>query len=462
MNLRLGCIIGLLTFVLNSSAQSVDTSFVVKEIKISNLSKTKPEIVFRELTFKVGDTISNWQYQKDQSRRQLINLFLFNEVSIYRDSNIVIVHVVERWYLWPIPTLDYADRNFNQWWLTKDPKRLIYGVKLSWYNIRGRNETFVLDLIMGYTRSLGISYKIPNLNKKMTWGLQVMSKINSNREVWFATKNDKVAFFTDNDKTLIKRSQFEVKLTNRKNFFTYHNFYSGYRGVSVSDTVLTKDVNANYLLLGHTHQQEIYAGYQLVYDRRDFKGFPLKGHLLKLQIESSSFIYKSSSELNTLALKFAYSNYFPMSKKLYGSFFVGSRYYTNKYPQYTNIQALGYGKDYIRGYELKVIDGNSFVLGKLEFKYKFLNKTYFFVRKFKNYEKLPIAMYLTAFADGGTVNNNPEKSVTNSGNVLPNTLLYGTGIGYNLVMFYDYCMRLEYTADRNFNRRFYLSFVASM
>lgn len=47
-------------------------------------------------------------------------------------------------------------------------------------------------------------------------------------------------------------------------------------------------------------------------------------------------------------------------------------------------------------------------------------------------------------------------------NLLPNRLQNGGGVGLNLVMFYDYCMRLEYSADRQMNHRMYVSFVAAM
>ncbi len=462
MNLRQTCLLSVFICILNFSVKAGDSSFVVKDIRLLNLRKTKSEIVLRELTFKIGDTIKDWNYHHDLSRKQLLNLFLFNEVKLFRNSDTVYVHLVERWYLWPIPVLDYADRNLNQWLLTKDPKRLIYGVNLAWYNIRGRNETMILDVVLGYTKSLGISYRVPYINKKMSWGMQVMAKANSNREVWYSTINDKVVFFNDNDKTLIKRQMFEVMFTNRKKFLTYHNLYSGFRKISVADTILKPTVNEQYLLDGTTRQSEAYLGYQLVYDKRDFKGFPLNGHLLKFNTETSNFFKVNGGDFTTLSFKLAYSRYYKISKSIFGSYHIGARFYNNKYPQYANTQALGYLKDYIRGYELKVIDGNHFALGKVEFKYQFMNRTYRFMNSVRNYEKMPVVMYLTMFADGGSVNNNWNKIGKYPSNALPNSLLYGFGAGYNLVVYYDYCMRLEYSFDKALNNRFYLSFVTAM
>lgn len=442
-------------------AQTLDSVFKVEKIDIIGNRRTKSSIILRELTFAEGDTILNWKYHAEQSRKQLINLFLFNEIRLSHDSGIVKVIVTERWYLWPIPILDYADRNFNQWWLTKDPKRLIYGVDLAWYNIRGRNETMVLNLVMGYTKSVGLSYKIPFFNQKKTWGVQLKALANTNREVWYDTKEDKVQFFNDQDRELIRREMGELIFTHRKKFFSYHNFYTGYRRYRVSDTVVSDNVNRAYLLYGRTQQKEFYLGYQYVFDKRDYKGYPLSGHLLKVNGEFSNF-FLPVEDFTTLLFKAGYSRYFPIKGRFYGAVHGTARWYSNNYPQYTHIQALGYGKDYIRGYELSVIDGSHFGLGKAELKYRFLSKTYKFLEQVRNYETAPFSLYLTAFFDAGYAINFNHKNSVMTTNTLPNSLQNGGGIGLNVVMFYDYCMRVEYSADRYFNRRFYLSFVASM
>ncbi|MEZ4803979.1 MAG: BamA/TamA family outer membrane protein [Bacteroidia bacterium] len=443
------------------NGQALDSVFRVDSIYISGNNKTKTKIILREISFKLGDTIHNWSYHKEQSRKQLINLYIFNEVSVEKDGGLVTIHVTERWYIWPIPQLDYADRNFNQWWLSKDFNRLIYGVNLEWYNIRGRNETMTLRLLSGYTKMAAIKYKIPYFNKKQTWGLQVDAHYSTNREVWYKTEEDKVQFFRDNDKILLTRKNAELTLTHRKKIFSYHNIFSGIRQTNIADTVATYEVNRRYLLNNQNSQTELYLGYHYIYDRRDFKGFPLKGNLLKLNIELSQFNLPSKN-LHTLSLKGSYSKYFPIFRKLYGSFHGTLRYYSNDYPPYSKIQALGYGKDYIRGYELNVIDGNNFALGKAEIKYQILDKKYKFLPKLRNYEVLPISVYLSSFYDLGYVQNAYEKTTLYSNNILPNSLQRGGGVGINFVMFYDYCTRIEYAADKFLNRRFYISFVASM
>jgi outer membrane protein assembly factor BamA len=440
-----------------------DSFFRVDTIIIQGNRKTHDNIITRELTFRQGDTIRNWPYHQDQSRRQLINLFLFNEIKIDKQGNAVTIHVTERWYLWPYPELDYADRNFSQWLLTHDPKRLTYGLRLEWYNIRGRNETMQFDVIMGYTRMFNFGYKVPYFNKRQTWGAQIFATYSSNKEVWYGTANDKVQFFSDRDRDLIFRKGLELSAIHRKKIFSYHQIYVGALQIKIADTVHSEEVNSNYLIFNGDKQNEMYLGYNYIFDKRDFKGYPLKGYLVKAGIEGGNLSSGLISK-RTIAMKGSISRYFRIAGPLYGALNATARHYSLSNPPYSKVRALGYGKDYIRGYELKVIDGNDFVLGKAEIKYRFLNKIYKFMPKVKNYEVLPVALYLTAYTDAGYVRKHLSGTSDSlaSTNRLPNTWQYGFGTGLNVVMFYDYCLRAEYSFDKYLNNRLYLSFVASM
>ena len=448
----------------NFAQNLADSFFTVDTIIITGNKRTKANIITRELTFRQGDTIRNWEYHREQSRKQLINLFLFNEIRIDREGNVVVVRVTERWYLWPYPELDYADRNLSQWLLTRDPKRLIYGLRLEWYNIRGRNETMQLDFITGYTRMINFGYKVPYFNKRQTWGAQIFATYSSNKEVWYKTEDDKVQFFRDRDRDLIQRRGLELAVTHRKKIFSYHQFYSGFLIISIRDTIRKNEVNPGFLFGNALAQRENYIGYNFIHDRRDFKGFPLHGYLVKSGLEAAKLI-GGVSTVNTIAFKTSLSRYFRLAGPLFGSFNVTGRYYSLKNPPYNKVRALGYGKDYIRGYELKVIDGSDFFLGKVETKYRFLNRTYPFMKRVKNYEVLPLALYLSAYFDAGFVNYDVQNSVSRIDSVvnkLPNSWQYGFGAGLNIVMFYDYCFRAEYSFDKFLNNRMYFSFVASM
>ena len=78
---------------------------------------------------------------------------------------IVLVSVVERWYIYPVPILEIAQTNFNTWWETKEFRWLNYGLYLSHNNFRGRNENLKVTIRFGYTKKFSASYSIPNVNQ---------------------------------------------------------------------------------------------------------------------------------------------------------------------------------------------------------------------------------------------------------------------------------------------------------
>lgn len=445
----------LLGFVNIVDSQNLAQKIEIKSIEINGNKHTNSQIILRELSFKVGDTIYNKEFHQDQSRKQLLNLYLFNEVKVDLDSQVAKVNVIERWYIWPSPKLDYADRNLNQWLLTKDPKRLIYGIDLEIYNFRGRNETVKLNFRGGYTKLMSLSYVIPYFNKKLSWGLTFNAMTSSNKEVWYKTDSNKVQFFKDNDRDLIRRKSVEIGFVHRKKIFNYHRIYTGFRQINVKDTVVSVDVNDRYLFGKVTTQNEWYSGYLYTSDKRDFKGYPLQGSLLKMTTEIGLF---NTAEFSG-QFKFSYAKYFKLNKRFFNANSITLRLMEFYSVPYNKITALGYDRDYIRGYELYVIDGLNFGLGKSEFKYCFFNKTLPFLKGVNNYNQIPLTLYLTSFVDYGVVVTSKSRM---SSNTYPNKFQYGFGSGLNVVAYYDYVMRIEYSFNKFLNNRFYLSFVTAI
>jgi hypothetical protein len=48
------------------------------------------------------------------------------------------------------------------------------------------------------------------------------------------------------------------------------------------------------------------------------------------------------------------------------------------------------------------------------------------------------------------------------GNTMVGEWQYGAGMGVNVVAYYDYCLRVEYSVNRFLFNRFYLQFVAAI
>jgi len=144
----------------------VGQKLIINNIIIKGNKKTKDQIVFRELTFKINDTISNidMEIEINRSRENLLNTSLFNYVTITFDVNqsqfsTVTILVDERWYIWPSITLNYADRNFSAWIKNGDISKSNYGIAIDRNNFRGCNENLKFALILGYEKQISISYK---------------------------------------------------------------------------------------------------------------------------------------------------------------------------------------------------------------------------------------------------------------------------------------------------------------
>ena len=162
-----------------------DDMLVIHDIKIKGNDVTHESVILRELIFTVGDTVPKMELipSLQRSRENLLNLALFNFVYLNVDhlgaNRIdVIIEVTERWYIWPVPILEYADRNFDTFIQNRDWDKINYGVWLKWNNFRGRNELLTGKLRLGYVKEYALSYTKPNLGKRQRHGISVNFNIN--------------------------------------------------------------------------------------------------------------------------------------------------------------------------------------------------------------------------------------------------------------------------------------------
>ena len=145
--------VGLSNFV---SSSTPDASYlIVDQIILHGNERTKRNIVLREVDFKSGDTLQLTDTVTiiSQIEKKLFNTKLFNEIDIefvkkIDDEFIVIIHLVERWYIFPIPAVALADRNFSEFLQRRggDRTRLVFGIDYQDINFRGRREK--LDLLV--------------------------------------------------------------------------------------------------------------------------------------------------------------------------------------------------------------------------------------------------------------------------------------------------------------------------
>jgi hypothetical protein len=98
---------------------------------------------------------------------------------------------------------------------------------------------------------------------------------------------------------------------------------------------------------------------------------------------------------------------------------------------------------YLRGLENYVIDGSAGILTRQSYRhqlFKFNVPTYI---KSKTHDHIPFRIYARLFGDLGYSYN---KNFTN--NSLTNRTLYTYGAGFDLVSFYDFVLRLDYSFNQ--------------
>ena len=260
-----------------------------------------------------------------QSKNLLINTNLFITAEVmwvetrYKHVTVTVV-VSEKWYFWPIPVFELADRNFKQWAnLDYKLNRTNYGLYLFKYNFRGRNETLKLAFINGYTRHYELQYVVPFLDSSGKYGLDLASSFKQNKELWYLTKNDSLQFFNNFDKNLIQRFENRIAFTSRRNNFSTERWELEFNNIRIKDTNRVARLNPQFLM-GAKQQNEIFIKHILTYEKRDNKYYPLKGFYFKNEVNLGS-IRGDTGSIEIIRETAEMGVYRELRKKLYLSFF---------------------------------------------------------------------------------------------------------------------------------------------
>jgi hypothetical protein len=221
----------------------------------------------------------------------------------------------------------------------------------------------------------------------------------------------------------------------------------------VADNIAS-DLNPSFFLDGKTRQQHLSVLYQLSVDYRDIHPYPLSGYRWVAEVRANGLL--PNDDLKLLRLFGAYEKYFRFSNRLSLETIVKARTsLPRRQPPYYNNQALGYGGNFVRGYEYFVADGLDYGLLKTAFHIELFNRAIDLKRivPFRSFSVLPLKVYLSINNDVGYAND-PWYA---AGNPLTNRLLYGYGIGLDIVAFYNKTARIEYSFNDLGQGGFYLN-----
>lgn len=411
-------------FAVEPDSLSIRDDEIVKidSIRIEGNETTKDFIILRELTFKIGDSVSGKTLRFNRER--VFSLRLFNQVEFklekVADKNVLVIQLTESWYLYPLPLFRVQDR---------DIKKSTYGINLSYRNFRGRNESLRAAIGFGYDPYYSLSYDNPALSYEDGFGLSfAFSFINS------ANKSE-------NAKTIIGED------------FTYKMYLQ-----SISLSKIFNQYNIGFITIGFNYIETPYtqpgitasgknidripfAGLSYIYDSRDLKLFSENG-----LYTSASFTHNGFS-INDISY-----NQFTIDlrgyRKIVDDFAAKWRIkyrtaFGNVVPFY-DYSYLGYS-DYVRGHFHDVREGKSFILTSLEMSYPILKEWNFHVKIPLIPEKLTsarIGIYLSSFFDtGDAFDRNDKLAIKN--------FYYGYGFGITLLLLPYNAIRFEYAVNKN-------------
>jgi hypothetical protein len=228
-----------------------------------------------------------------------------------------------------------------------------------------------------------------------------------------------------------------LSFRKRIKFYDFHFAELRYSHSVVSDTI--RILNPTYYYKGSNEQNFLQLTYAYSYDFRDYAPYPLRGK--KLDFAYNYFGILAQDALNYWDVRASISYFFDLGSNFFiTTSWKGKLTQENRNIPYANLQALGYGNDNVRGYELNVIDGTNFLLSKNTFKYQLFNKIIpiRFI-PYKQFNQVPLAVYPTVFFDFAYVYQaNPE--VTNSR--FSNRWIYGMGLGFDIVTYYNFVCKL--------------------
>jgi len=448
---------------------------VIATITIDGNYITKTSVILRELTFKKGDTVllSDWAALSLRSKNNIMNTSLFNFADIDTLPNPggvtnVTINVIEQWYIWPYPEFQLEERNFNVWWNQdhRSLNKVDYGAFLSDNNTTGNKEILKVKLQLGYTQQLGLSYNIPYITKNQDFGLQFNITYSENKEIGYTSVGNILTFLSTPNTPLQEQVTSALDLTYRQGFYNIHYLELNFASCYINDTILK--LTNTYLPFNLTSTAFFGGKYYFRRDLRDYSPYPLHGYFFDFSLNDYGMgvALPKQHAFNIVYIQSSIHKYFKLTDKLFCSAEAEGKVSQNEVQPYYLQRGLGYGNDFVRGYEYYVIDGNNYALLKGEIKYQLINIAKIdlptqgmpFLRQ-RQFNKANFALYLTAFSDWGYVgaaNPNVEN------NFLANTPLWGKGLGLDMVTYYGIVVRFEYSFNKLNQSGFFLHFLANM
>ncbi|MHA8050257.1 BamA/TamA family outer membrane protein [Aquirufa sp. ROCK-SH2] len=425
---------------------SFGQSIQIESIQFKGNDKTRASILSRELDISEKDSIEIESIDKrlEFNRRKLMNtnLFIWVKVDYHQTNNgklEISFEFLEQWYILAYPVFQLAERNLTDWWTRgHNFDRVVYGAHFTHNNFRGMSEKIQIRAESGFTERLDFNYTNPYTDIKKTLGIALNLNYQTTKSLAYISKHDTLKFIQANNNMREKWSG-GISLRKRFKFYDFQTIELKYNHSILADTILK--LNPKYLQ-GKTNEQNYFQmGYQFSYDFRDFVAYPLRGK--KIDIGFIKYGLFKQDEVSYWEILGAAAYFFDLKNKFFLTNQVKIKYtQEDQTIPYSNVRGLGYGNELVRGYELNVIDGDSYFLSRNTLKFELFSKI--LPIKFipwKQFNQLPLSIYPTAFFDFAYVN---QPKTMNYNSSLANKWIYGYGLGFDIVTYYNIVCKISF------------------
>src|SRR5690606_25406222 len=213
------------------------------------------------------------------------------------------------------------------------------------------------------------------------------------------------------------------------------------------------------VLLFRSRTRYFYTEYSYKHDRRNNVAYATDGELLNVGLTRYGLF--AHDDVNETELSLVANKYLPLDRKFHLVSGLSASAYLSPSQPYNLVRGIGYNPNFIRGFEVNVIEGQQTLVHKNSFRYELLNIVYDIsaMMPIEEFSHFPIRAYISANFDHGYVNDRnrlPENAR------LTNTYLYGYGLGVDLVTLYVQVFRFEYSVNSQGTGNFFINVKAPL
>jgi hypothetical protein len=165
-----------------------------------------------------------------------------------------------------------------------------------------------------------------------------------------------------------------------------------------------------------------------------------------------------SKDINYVEGSLSYARHWDLKKNYFLSNYTSAYASTPTGIPYAFYGGMGYRRQFVRGYEIYVVETPLFFLNKTTFKKRIFSKAFtwdsFPMEQFRYF---PFAIYIKAYTDWGYAENYPYYSEHSMNTRFTDKLMGGWGGGLDFVLLYDTVIRAEYSFTNLAGSGFFLS-----